>query len=95
MDDKRTATPDKNDLPDLVEQWKKRDSSTETKRTDKHFFVPKSEIVENEYDLTHNRYFEEPYIEQKTEKPTVILEGIEGNEQEIVEGIKNLKELIG
>jgi type I restriction enzyme M protein len=95
LDDKRTATPDKNDLPDLVEQWKKRDSSTETKRTDKHFFVPKSEIVENEYDLSINRYAEVEYEEVEYAPPGEILGELDGLEQEIAEGIKNLKEMVG
>lgn len=95
LDDKRTATPDKNDLPDLVEQWKKRDSLTETKRTDKHFFVPKSEIIENEYDLSLNRYAEVEYEEVEYAPPGEILGDLEGLEQEIAEGIKKIKELIG
>ena len=95
LDDKRTPTPDKNDLPDLVEQWKKRDSSVETKRIDKHFSVPKSEIVENEYDLSLNRYSEVEYEEVEYAPPSEILGDLEGLEQEIAEGIKKIKELIG
>ena len=95
LDDKRTPTPDKNDLPDLVEQWKKRNSSTENKRTNKHFFVPKSEIVENEYDLSINRYAEVEYEEVEYDPPSEILGELDTLEQEISEGIKNLKELIG
>ena len=94
LDDKRPPQKDKDELPDLVEQWKKRDSSTETKRTDKHFFVPKSEIIENEYDLSLNRYAEVEYEEVEYAPPSEILSDLDsraGNNW----GIKKIKEMVG
>ena len=52
LDDKRTPQPDKSDLPDILARWKNRQAETDRKRTDKSFFVPKAEIVANDYDVS-------------------------------------------
>lgn len=49
---------DENDIPDLLTKWKNRDHKADNDRTSKCFFVPKSEIVENDYSLSINRYRE-------------------------------------
>ena len=45
----------------------------ERKRTDKSFFVPKSEIAGNDYDLSINRYKEVEYEAVEYDPPQVIL----------------------
>ena len=55
LDDKRTPV-EENDIPDIIERFRNRDKETDRKRTDKSFLVPKSEIVENDYDLSINKY---------------------------------------
>ncbi|MFV0520725.1 MAG: N-6 DNA methylase, partial [Lachnospirales bacterium] len=55
LDDKRTPTSE-NDIPDIIERFKNRDKEVDRKRTDKSFFVPKDEIVDNDYDLSINKY---------------------------------------
>ena len=55
LDDKRDPIT-ANDIPDILEKWAKRDPKKDTERNGKAFFVPKSEIVENKYDLSINRY---------------------------------------
>ena len=63
-------------------------------RKDKFFFVPKAEIVENEYDLSISKYKEEVYEEVIYCKPEVIFEKLENIESNIQKGIAELKELL-
>lgn len=93
LDDKR-AKIDTNDLPDIVAKWNNRKSETENDRKEKSFFVPKKEIVDNDYDLSINRYKEVVYDEVVYEKPAVILGRIEELENEIMVGIGNLKNVV-
>ena len=65
LDDKREPQPDKDDLPDMLERWKKRHEEDNTDRTRKHFFVPADEIRERNYDLSINRYKEIVYEEEE------------------------------
>ena len=60
LDDKRAPIED-NDIPDIIERFRHRDEETDRKRTEKSFIVPKEEIVENDYDLSINKYKEIEY----------------------------------
>ncbi len=83
LDDKRNKI-EASDLPDIVAQFKARHEKKENDRKAKYFFVPKAEIIENDYDLSISKYKEEIYNEVVYEKPEVIfskLESIEGNIQ--------------
>lgn len=64
LDDKRAAIPE-NDIPDIVERFRHRENETDRARTDKSFLVPKKEIVDNEYDLSINKYKKTEYIPVK------------------------------
>ncbi len=90
LDDKRVKI-EENDLPDIVEKWNKRKSITENDRKSKFFWVDKKEIEDNDFDLSLNRYKEVVYEAVEYEKPEVILGKIEKLEEEIMEGVKNLK----
>jgi len=94
LDDKRNKI-EKSDLQDIVKQFNLRTSAKSAgDRTQKHFFVPKQEIVENEYDLSLSKYKEEVYEETKYEHPNLILEKLENIETEIQKGVKELKEFV-
>ena len=94
LDDKRDRI-EKNDLPDIVKEWKVRSRvvANEAKQSRKasHFFVPVSEIIDNKYDLSINRYQEIDYTPPKYDKPEVILGRIEELEKIIHGQIKELK----
>jgi type I restriction enzyme M protein len=90
LDDKRDKI-EANDIPDIVTKWKNRKNITENDRKSKFFWVPKNEIVKNDFDLSINRYKEVVYEKVEYEKPEVILAKIEKLEDEIMEGIKQLK----
>ncbi len=91
LDDKR-ARIGQSDLLDIVKLYKAR-SKNSVERTGQYFFVPKKEIVENEYDLSLNKYKKEVYEEVKYERPEVIFERLEKLELEIVDGLKELKQI--
>ena len=76
LDDKRTPI-NENDIPDLVVRFQSLESEKERKRTEKSFFVPVEEIIENAYDLSINRYKESEYKEVQYEKPRDIIQCIE------------------
>lgn len=61
LDDKRSQISD-NDIPDIIERFANRDKEIDRKRTEKSFMVPKQEIVDNEYDLSINKYKKVEYV---------------------------------
>jgi len=95
LDDKRTPQPEKSDLADILTRWQHRDAETSRARTDQSFCVPKAEIVENDYDLSINRYKEVVYEAVEYDPPQVILERLETLEEEIAKGRAELEGLLG
>jgi len=93
LDDKRTPIED-NDIPDIIERFHNREAEKDRKRTEQSFFVPVEEIRENDYDLSINKYKEIEYEEVEYEAPSVILEKVETLEKEIMQGLRELKEMI-
>lgn len=94
LDDKRTPI-EENDIPDIIARFHNREAEKERKRTEQSFFVPVEEIRENDYDLSINKYKEIEYEEVQYEAPSVILEKVEALEKEIMQGLQELKEMIG
>ncbi|HCF96250.1 MAG TPA: restriction endonuclease subunit M [Verrucomicrobia bacterium] len=95
LDDKRTPQPGKNDIPDILKRWGRRDAEKKRKRTDRSFLVPKSEIVGNDYDLSINRYKEVEYEAVEHESPREILQRLAKLEKEIAAGRKELEGMLG
>ncbi|ROL61359.1 SAM-dependent DNA methyltransferase [Bacteroidetes/Chlorobi group bacterium ChocPot_Mid] len=93
LDDKRSPI-DKNDLPDCLEKWNKRETEKFEDKTQKAFFVDKKDIIENKYDLSINRYKEIIHKEEEYEKPEIILGKIKLVEKEISTGIEELEGML-
>ncbi len=55
LDDKRSPVSE-NDIPDIVERFNNLEKEEGRKRTEQSFFVPKDELVSNDYDLSINKY---------------------------------------
>ncbi len=85
LDDKR-APQEKSDLADILGRWQKRGAEGKRARTDQSFLVPKSEIAENDYDLSINRYKEVEYEAVEYDPPMVILGRLAALEEEIASG---------
>ena len=94
LDDKRDAVDD-NDIPAILAAWETKDESVESDRKAQHFFVPKSEIADNKYDLSINRYKEIEYEEVVYEPPKVILQKLRTLEDEIRADLDALEEMLG
>ncbi len=93
LDDKRNKIAG-SDLPDIVQRYKTKDAKKDIDRKQKYFFVPKKEIVTNNYDLNLGSYKEEVYEEVNYEKPKVIFGKLEIIEENIQVGLEELKPLI-
>lgn len=93
LDDKRNQIEGSN-IPDIIERFKALDKEEDRKRTDQSFLVPKDEIVENDYDLSINKYKESTYIEEEYPHPLEILAEINDLEKEIQEGLKELEGML-
>ena len=66
----------------------------ERARTEKSFFVSKEEIVENDYDLSINKYKEIVVEKKEYEDPKVILKRVIDMEDEIQQKLKELEEIL-
>jgi type I restriction enzyme M protein len=95
LDDKRTSQPEKSDLADIFKRWQSLEREAGRKRTEQSFFVPKTEIADNDYDLSINNYKEVEYEAVEYDPPTVILDRLAKLEEKIAEGRKELEELLG
>ncbi len=91
LDDKRTPQPDKNDIPNIIENFKKRNKEKPADRKGKCFFVPLEEIRKNNYDLSLSKYKEIEYEEVEYEKPDIIKKKILEYEHKIIEALNDLK----
>lgn len=93
LDDKRSPVKE-NDIPDILERFKNLDKEVDRKRTEQSFLVDKQEIIDNEYDLSINKYKEVVY--EKVEYPPIseILADIEALNRKIDKNLAELKALL-
>lgn len=94
LDDQRQPVKE-NDIPDIIERFKNRESEEEQnrKRTEKSFFVTKEEIAENGYDLSINKYKEIVVEKKEYRKTEELFEELNNNMKELLPRIEKLKEL--
>ena len=93
LDDKRSPVQE-NDIPDIIMRFKNREDEAERKRTDKSFFVPKREIVDNEYDLSINKYKQTEYKAAEYPPTSEILSNLDELEKQIAAEMTELKKLL-
>lgn len=93
LDDKRNKLDGYGDLQDITIRYKKRNPKKDIDRKEKCFFVPKKEIVENDYDLSVNRYKEDAFEEIKYDNPKLILKKLKKIESSVETDLKELSEL--
>ena len=95
LDDQRQPIKE-NDIPVIIKRFNNRNSKEEQERarTEKSFFVPKEEIVENDYDLSINKYKEIIVEKKEYEDPKVILKRIINMENELQQKLKELEEIL-
>lgn len=93
LDDKRTAISE-NDIPDIIQRYRNLDKEIDRKRTEQSFFVDKSEIVENEYDLSINKYKEIEYVPVEYPPTEKIMADLKKIEAEIAEEMRKLEDML-
>lgn len=93
LDDKRTPVQD-NDIDDIVERFRNLDKETDRKRTEQSFFVDKQEIVDNDYDLSINKYKETEQVKIEYPSTDEILADLNDLETEIEKGLKELGQML-
>lgn len=93
LDDKRTPVAE-NDIPDIIERFKNLEKETDRKRTEKSFMVSKQEIVDNEYDLSINKYKEVEYVPVEYPSTLEIMTNLRELEMQIGEEMEELERLL-
>lgn len=93
LDDKRSPVKE-NDIPDIIERFNHLDKEENRKRTEQSFFVDMKEIVDNDYDLSINKYKEVIYEKVEYPPTSEILADIEELNKEIDKNLEELKALL-
>ena len=91
LDDKRSPVKE-NDIPDIIEKFR---TLSDEGRTSQCFFVPKDEIVSNDYDLSINKYKQTEYVAVEYPPTSEIMAKIDELESEIQTELAELKKMIG
>ena len=93
LDDKRTPIAE-NDIPDIIERFCNLDKEAERDKTEQSFFVDKQEIVENDYDLSINKYKQVEYTPVEYPPTSEIIAELKTLEDEITKGIAELEAML-
>lgn len=93
LDDKRDPI-DANDIPDIIERFHHLDAEMDRARTDKSFMVPVQEIVDNDYDLSINKYKEIVYEKIEYPPTSEILADLKDLNEKIAAGLKELEAML-
>jgi type I restriction enzyme M protein len=93
LDDKRTELG-RSDIPDIIARFHALKDEEIRERTEQSFLVPKAEIVDNNYDLSINKYKQSIYVEEEYPHPLEIIAEINELEQEITAGLAELEAML-
>lgn len=94
LDDKRSEIAD-NDIPDIIERFHHLENEATRERTERSFFVPKQEIVDNGYDLSINKYKKTEYKPVEYPSTIEIMTSLRELEMEIGQTMDELEKLLG
>jgi type I restriction enzyme M protein len=93
LDDKRSPV-EQNDIPDVIARFNARFTEPERERDQQSFFVPKDEIVGNDYDLSVNKYKKIEYVAEEYPPTSQLLAEINDLETQFQKELKALKGLL-
>ncbi len=93
LDDKRTPVAE-NDISDIIERFHNLDKEIDRAKTEQSFFVDKQDIINNDYDLSINKYKETEYVPVEYPSTTEIMADLHELEMEITKGLAELEELL-
>lgn len=93
LDDKRTEIAE-NDIPDMLERFHNMEKEVDRQRTEQSFFVSKEEIVQNDYDLSINKYKKVEYVPVEYPPTQEILSELQELEKQITVGLTELEGML-
>ncbi len=93
LDDKRSPIAD-NDIPDIIARYENFTGEEARERTDKSFFVPKEEIIGNDYDLSINKYKKTEYVAVEYPSSQEIMADLRMLEKQISEAMDELEKML-
>ena len=93
LDDKRSEVKE-NDIPDIIERFRHPEAEVDRKRTEQSFFVPKQEIIENNYDLSINKYKQVEYVPVEYPPTEEIMADLRDLEKQIAVEMDELEKLL-
>lgn len=93
LDDKRSPI-EKNDISDIINRFHNLDKEKNRNRLEKSFFVNKKDIVDNDYDLSINKYLETEYEKIEYDSPSAIMNRIDSLDDEIEALKSELKSIL-
>lgn len=93
LDDKRSPVSE-NDIPDIIARFHNLAGEEGRERTEQSFFVPKKEIVDNEYDLSINKYKKTEYKPVEYAPTSEIMAELHELEMEITKGLAELEGML-
>lgn len=94
LDDKRSPI-EQNDIPDIINRFHHLENEETRERTEQSFFVTKKEIVDNDYDLSINKYKKVEYVRVEYPPTSEILSEIDKLNQQIMAETEELRKLLG
>ncbi len=93
LDDKRSPIDD-NDIPDIINRFRNLDKEDSRERMEQSFLVPKQEIIDNDYDLSINKYKKTVYVEEKYPPSKEILAEIIDLHEQLGKELKVLEKML-
>ena len=93
LDDKRSEIAD-NDIPDIIARFHNPEGDKDRERTEQSFFVPKQEIVDNDYDLSINKYKKTEYVAVEYPPTEEIMAELERLNEQVTKEMAELKEML-
>lgn len=93
LDDKRTPVSE-NDIPDIIERFHSLEKENDRAKTEKSFMVDKQDIVDNDYDLSINKYKEVEYVPVEYPPTSEIMKALKDMEDEIQKGLAELEGML-
>lgn len=93
LDDKREPIKN-NDIPDIIERFHNLDAEKDRARTEKSFMVPAQEIIDNDYDLSINKYKEIVYEKIEYPPTSELIAEIKDLNEQIAKGIAELEAML-
>lgn len=94
LDDKRTPIND-NDIKDIIDRFHNIDGEKDRERTEKSFFVSKQELIDNDYDLSINKYKKTVYEAVEYPSTEKIMAELFELQMKISKGMDELNSLLG